>query len=156
VQHRSIIKYKTESARDFQELQAHVTAKLKAVLEKRTQLDQLAKVASVSKIEGLEQYEIGALVAVAQQVEDPESGVSVYMVRQDMERSGFTKVAATLALKALLDKSMLERFEDRNYNGEPFTAYRLAPRGLSWLFDNKSKLTLNVYETQERDDGVPF
>lgn len=104
VQHRSIIKYSTESPRDFKELGSQVTAKLRAILRKREQLGQLEKVMSVSKIEGLEQYEIAALVAVARQINDPEGGAPVWTVRQDVETAGFTKLAATLGVRAILDK----------------------------------------------------
>lgn len=153
VQHRSIIKYSTESLSDFQQLRSEITARLKAVIEKRAKLNQLSKVVSVSKIEGLEQYEIAALVAVAQQVNDPEGGVSAWMVRQDMEIAGFTKLAANLGIRALLDKQMLDSFEDRDReDGEYFTAYRLTAKGVSWLFENKSMLTLKV----KPDEDITF
>lgn len=156
VQHRSIIQYSTESPRDFKKLRTQITARLKAVLKKREQLDELNKVVSVSKVEGLEQYEIGALVAVAQNVDDPEGGISAWMVQQDMDTAGFTKLAATMGLRALLDKQMLESFRDEDRNGNQFMAYRLTPRGASWLFDNKDKLTLRKDRSEVKDEDIPF
>ncbi len=157
VQHRSIIKYSTESPRDFKTLRSQITARLKAVLKKREQLDELNKVVSVSKIEGLEQYEIAALVAVAQQSDDPEGGISGWLVRQDMDTAGFTKLAATMGLKALLDKQMLESFRDSDRNGDTFIAYRLTSQGLSWLFDNRGKLTLKKDKPEDlNDEDIPF
>lgn len=158
VQHRSVIKYSTESPRDFEQLRSHITARLKALLEKRTQLDQLGKVTSVSRLEGLEQYEIAALVAVAQQINDPEEGISGYRVREDMEKAGFTKLAATLGIKSLLDRGMLDRFDDRDDFGSVFTAYRVAANGMSWLFANKDRLALKqeMRSAGTDDDGVPF
>ena len=73
---------------------------------------------SVSKVKGLEQYEIAGLVAVAEEVDNPEAGIRTYVFRKNMERAGFSNLAGTLALKSLLDREMLERFEDENYDGE--------------------------------------
>jgi hypothetical protein len=158
VQHRSVVKYSTESSRDFEQARSQITAKLKAVLEKRTQLGELGKVASVSRLEGLEQYEIAALVAVAQQISEPEGGIPTCRIREDMEGAGFTKLAATLGLKALLDRGMLERFQDTDEDGHPFTAYRVAPKGMSWLFANKDKLALKRDASRARsdDNAMPF
>jgi len=151
VQHRSIIKYSTESLSDFQKLRSEITARLKAVLEKRAKLNQLSKVTSVSKIEGLEQYEIAALVAVAQS--DQEGGVTAWTIRQDMETAGFTKLAANMGIRALLNKSMIETSVERDReDGEYFTVYRLTDKGVAWLFENKAMLTLKV----ARDEDIPF
>jgi hypothetical protein len=150
VQHRSIIKYSTESPRDFEQLQAQITARLKAMLRKKAQLGQVAQMSSVAKLEGLEQYEIAVLIAVAQQINDPDDGISAYRVREDMEKAGFTKLATTLGLKALLNKGMLDTTQYQDIDGEPFTAYRVIDKGMSWLFANQDKLTL------KRDDDAPL
>jgi nucleoside 2-deoxyribosyltransferase len=160
VQHRSIIKYSTESPQDFKKLQKQITARLKALLQRKTQLSQVSQMSSVAKLEGLEQWEIATLVAVAQQINDPSDGISAYRVREDMEKAGFTKLAATLGLKALLDKKMLETFQDNDYDGSKYTAYRVTDRGMSWLFANQNKLTLRQENTDNMplpdDDDIPF
>jgi len=149
VQHRSIIQYSTESPQDFLKLREKITARLDAALKKRQQLEVLNEVVSVSKIEGLEQYEIAALVAVAQQLSDPEGKVSGWLVGQDMDAAGFTRLAANMGLKSLLDKEMLESFDERDQDGDPYKVYRVTDKGMSWLFDNKSSLTL-------RKTDIPF
>jgi hypothetical protein len=156
VQHRSIIKYSTESLRDFQQLRSEITARLKAVIEKRAKLNQLGKVTSVSKIEGLEQYEIAALVAVAQT--DQEGGINAWTIRQDMETAGFTKLAANMGIRALINKEMIEPFQERSReDGEYFIVYRLTEKGVAWLFENKSMLTLKVNNSEEpEDEDIPF
>ena len=150
VQHRSVIKYSTESPQDFEQLQTQITARLKALLQKKARFGQVGHIQSVTKFEGLEQYEIGVLVAVAQQINDPDDGISAYRVREDMEKAGFTKLAATLGLKALLDKEMLETFQMKDYEGDVFTAYRVTETGMAWLFANQDKLILR------QEEEVPF
>ena len=150
VQHRSVIKYSTESPQDFEHLQMQIATRLKALLQRKAQLGQVAQMTSVAKLEGLEQYEIAALVAVAQQINDPDDGISAYRVREDMEKAGFTKLAATLGLKALLDKEMLETFQDRDFDNSVFNAYRVTEKGMAWLFANQDKITLR------QEDEPPF
>ena len=143
VQHRNIIRYSTESSSDFETARLKITERLKAVLIKRKNLGQLGSVTSISRVEGLEQYEIAGLVAVAEEVNDPEDGISAWMFSQNMKQAGFSNLAGTLALKSLLDREMLERFEDENYDGETFTAFKVTSEGMAWLLTNKGILTLS-------------
>ena len=153
VQHRKIIQYATQSSSDFETARSAVTERLKAVLKKRENLGKLGSVTSVSKLEGLEQYEIAGLVAVAEEVNDPEAVISTGIFRHNMERAGFTKLAGTLALKSLLDREMLEQFEDENYNGETYPVFKVTSKGMDWLFTNKEKLTL---QKELNDEDLPF
>ncbi|MBI5248691.1 MAG: hypothetical protein HY912_04285 [Desulfomonile tiedjei] len=157
VQHRSIIRYSTESTRDFEQLQDQITTKLKAVIDKKERLGQLAKMPSVARVEGLEQYEIAVLVTVAQQIDDPDDGILPYRVRQDMENAGFTKIATTLGLKALLDKEMLAKSQDHDYDGSAFLVYKVTDKGMTWLFANQNMLTLKQ-ETPPppKEEDIPF
>jgi hypothetical protein len=142
VQHRSIIRYATESPSDFRLLSEQITQRLQAVLDRKARLGEVARMPSVARVEGLEQYEVAALVAVAQQVIDPQEGLSGFRVAQDMEQAGFTKLAANLGLTGLVTKDMLEAFDDKDYDGSRFTAYRVRPQGMAWLRANQDKLTL--------------
>ena len=159
VQHRNIIRYSTESSSDFETARLKIKERLKAVLIKRKNLGQLGSVTSVSKVKGLEQYEIAGLVAVAEEVDDPEAGISTYVFRKNMERAGFSNLAGTLALKSLLDRGMLERFEDENYGGETFTAFKVTSEGMAWLLTNKGILTLQIGDEGPQgltDEDIPF
>lgn len=101
VQHRAVITYSTESLSDFEEVRAKITARLRAVLSKRERLGELATLTSVSRVEGLEQYEIAILVALAQQPDALETGCNSQGIGRDIEQAGFTRLAATLGLKSL-------------------------------------------------------
>ena len=161
VQHRKIIRYATQSSSDFEIARSAVTEQLKAVLKKRENLGKLGSVTSVSKVEGLEQYEIAGLVAVADQVNDPEDGISAWMFSQNMKQAGFSNLAGTLALKSLLDREMLERFEDANYDGETWTAFSITPKGMKWLLANNASLNLQIAAKEPQgvgvtEDDIPF
>lgn len=154
VQHRAIIKYSTDSVSDFARLKEHIRSRLVAVMKKREALGQVSAISPVAKVEGLEQFEIAALVAVAQQLEHPDDAVTPFQVRQDMAGAGFTKLAATLGLKSLLDKKLLTTVEVDDRNGT-YSAYKPTSDGLRWLFSNKDKLALRA-EPPQGDDDIPF
>lgn len=160
VQHRSIIKYKSEAPRDFDQLSEAITTRLKAILQKDNQLQKLPRSASAVIVEGLEQHEIAALISVAQQLPDPADAVSTYMVRQDMERAGFNDLAATLGLQSLVTKGLLESAQEREYNGEVYTVYRVANSGIAWLHKNLQMLKLRHDPPPPRpmppSDEIPF
>ena len=152
VQHRSIIKYSTESSSDFDELRTKIESRITATLQRHEKLGQVARIQSVAKVEGLDQHQVATLISVAEGIDDPNASISVYRIRQVMESAGFRKIATTLGLKALLDNGMLESFEDHDYDEEPFTAYRVTDRGMAWLFENQERLTLKR-ETRSTSDG---
>lgn len=168
VQHRSILNYKTDSTRDFQELAASITTRIKAALAKNLELGSLAKMNAVADTQGLSQHEIVALVTAAQSMNAPDDYASSYTVRQDMNAAGFTDIAVALAIAGLVKKEMLttQRLSDRDYN-EEYIAYTVLPRGFDWLDANLDKLVLkksaSVPTNQEfkdidfgEEDDIPF
>jgi len=156
VQHRSIIKYTTESTRDFDLLKERITTRLRAILQKEGQLAGLARMSSVAAVEGLEQHELATLVAAAQQLPEPTGGVSAYLIQEDMEKAGFTQIATTLGVRGLLTKHMLEAFDDEDHNGNSFVAYRVTESGMAWLQQNTGRLKLKVESPSYNDDEIPF
>jgi nucleoside 2-deoxyribosyltransferase len=165
VRHRSIIRYATDSSRDFDELRIGIRDRLVAQLEKRTALESVGTITSVAKVEGLEQFEIAALVAVAKELEGPRSAVTAFVVRNDMETAGFNKLAAMLGLRSLLDKGLLETSQivDAEYE-HAYDGYAITAKGIQWLFDNRDGLTLRTEppaakspsDQSPSDEDIPF
>lgn len=157
VQHRHIIKYKTEAPQDFTALQESITKKLQAILRKD---EHLSKVSSpIADVEGLSQHETVALVSLAENLEGPEDLVSQHAIRKDMERAGFTRVATFIALTLLLEKRLIASFEEEDFNGNSYVTYRITNEGTGWLMDNQQRLVL--WEDPEKtsaptDDDIPF
>jgi len=162
VQHRNIIKYSTESSRDFEELRGKITERIQALLTKQEKLGDLETSSPVADVEGLSQHEIVALVAIAQNLETPSGGVSFYLIRQDMEKSGFTKIATTLAFTGLLRKGFIRDIESEDYDGQEYIAYVLEDTGMEWLLANQERFVLRNRPKATKktvdgdDDAVPF
>ena len=106
VQHRSIIKYMTESSSDFDCLRDSITDRMKAALQKEDRMDVVGNISSLAAVEGLEHYEIATLVAAAEELPDPTSGVAAYVIQRNMENAGFASIATTLGVRGLIAKGM--------------------------------------------------
>lgn len=162
VQHRHVIRYRTESPRDFQHLHDEIVKRLVATMQKEEQLELAAQPSSVAAIEGLSPHELVALVAVAENLSTSGGSVTAYSVRDDMERAGFTRVAVTLGLRLLQQKHLVQELEDSDFNGNEYTAYRLTDKGWEWLVTNQHRLVLRHSSAPKQprivadDDEVPF
>lgn len=165
VQHRNIVRYSTDSSSDFDSLRRNIESRIEATLKRSVSMGRVAGIHSVASVEGLQQHHVATLVAVAEESDDPTSGVSTYQIRASMERAGFTKLATTLGLKALSDMKMLESFDEENYSGDRFLAYRVTDAGMAWLAANQDILTLfrppsarvsAPARTPGPEDDIPF
>jgi nucleoside 2-deoxyribosyltransferase len=163
IQHRHVIRYKTDSARDFKLLASEITTRLSAVLEKEEKLERAVMAPSVADVEGLAQHELVALVTIAENLDHAGDHVSAHTIRNDMERSGFNRIAVTLALTVLVRKEFAEVHDAEDYNGNPYNAYSITEAGMSWLLNNQDTLALrkpaksrtSVHHVDD-DDDVPF
>ena len=163
IQHRTIITYTTESPSDFAELQKKITEKIKAYLEKAEVLTNASEISRLTTFEGLDQHEVVALAAITQNLEHLEGHASTWQIKRDMESSGFTAVAATLALKRLVQKSFVTQESLQDDNGNFYMGFSLTETGWNWVLENKSKFVLekskknsNKNAFDEFDNEIPF
>lgn len=161
IQHRSIIKYEVSSSSDFDKLKIQITAKIKAYLEKENPLSKIKEyLAENPNSKELKQREIICLAVMAENMEHPESNVSPYQIKKDMERSGCTKVAATLSIKCLLDKGFISEDETEEWHGEPCLTYKFTNMGWAWVLENEQKFLLIVTDNKmnsiDEFEDIPF
>jgi nucleoside 2-deoxyribosyltransferase len=141
VQHRHVIRYRTDSVSDFEKLRDELTTRLRAVVEKEARLERAIQPTSIAEVEGLSQHELVALVSIAENIDSPESVATAHAVRNDMEKSGFTRVAFTLALSQLMRKGFVIAQEERDWN-DSYMAYAVTSEGMNWLHQHQDVLVL--------------
>ncbi|MFL9709426.1 hypothetical protein [Methylobacillus sp. Pita1] len=160
VQHRSIIKYDTDSASDYEKLKERITSRLKALIQKDKTLPQISELTNLNTIEGLEQHEIVFLAAMAENLDHPEDHVTAYQIKNDMEKSGFTKIAANLALKSLMKKNLVSSNNYQEWNSEPYIGFSFTEDGWNWVISNQSQFLLKKPITKpdfsDFEDDIPF
>ncbi|MBE3128219.1 MAG: hypothetical protein IMZ60_00875 [Actinobacteria bacterium] len=155
IQHRKIIKYATGSTSDFEKLKKDITERIKALINKTEKLINVKEASKVAKFEGLDQHEVYALAAIAENLEHPDDNASTYQIKRDMEAGGFTKVAATLALKSLMQKGFLNCESYPDETGGEYMGYSFTEKGWAWTLSNKDKFVLQRPESDPEDE-IPF
>ena len=159
IQHRTIIHYGTGSPSDYESLKRQITDKIKAYLKKQESLaTSVTEIKKVIASDGLEQYEIVALAVITAALDHPNDCYSVQRIKHDMESSGYTKVAATIALRSLSQLSYIRKVEQYdNESQEEYLAYGLTEQGWEWVLANRSKFNLKRPQRDNRDESeIPF
>ncbi len=142
VQHRNILRYKTESKSDFDKLRSEIAERIQGLLEKERTIGRISNLPPIADAEGLSQHEFVALVAVMQNRLAPEEGVLAYTIKEYMSRAGFTDIGVSLALQGILDKGMVTTTIETDWNGNDYFAYSITEEGVQWLMRNQDKLVL--------------
>lgn len=156
IQHRHVIAYQSEAPSDFRKLGESLTERLLAATQRERTIAQLAD-SPIVETEGLDSHEITALVTVMESGLDPESAPSAYLIKGDMNKAGFTDVAAVLAIKRLQQLGMVESTDVSNFNND-YIGFIVTKRGEEWLMRNQAKISLRRHRKHEvlADDALPF
>lgn len=159
VQHRNIIRYKSESPQDFEKLKVQIKERIIAILKKQKEIGTASSISPITQTEGLSQHEIVALVTVMQNGFISANGVSAYTIKEDMNNAGFTDIAVSLALGSLGKKDMVatQTAIDEQY-GHEYRVYVVQRKGEEWLLANQDKLVLRQekHEKETISDDFPL
>jgi hypothetical protein len=161
VQHRHIIYYTQESPSDFIKLQAEITARLKAQIEKTEAMRSVASMSPVKSEGGLTSYEVAVMVSIMENRLRPDEGVTPSEIQKDMRKAGYTDLATSLSLESLRRKELIEYIDaDTGNYRDSYTVCALTPRGLDWMLENKNRFKLSSQIEEEApqitDDDIPF
>lgn len=163
VQHRQIIRYPTNPLpTDYETLKGSITARLVAAISRDESLRQNVDAARTLSIApssgGLRPHELLALTTIFQY--HYEDGVTMYLLTKDMEKGGYTKPAAALAVTGLKRMKFVEIRSVTDNNGNEYGAWFVTELGEEWLIDNQHKLNLGLpAETKSvnvEDEDIPF
>lgn len=153
VQHRNIIKYKTDAPQDFVELKGKVTKRILAILKKQEEIGKVTSISPIKDTEGLSEHEIVALVTVTQNEFISQGGmVPAARIIDDLDKAGYTGIAASLALKSLSAKGMVKSDVWQDYDNDRYTVFAATENGETWLMKNQDKLVLK----KPVEDEIPF
>ena len=152
VQHRSIIMYDSESRSDFDALETKIKDKILATIQKAKTLQAISSNQDLAPIEGLSQQELIVLASIAGNVNFPNDVVSVETLRSDVTGSGFTRVAFTFGLKALMEKDFV-KYQSQQAEDYEIWGYQLTSVGWTWVMKNQAKFAIRA--APEKTD-VPF
>src|SRR5690606_3742543 len=110
IQHRHIITYKTGSTSDFNTLEDTITRKIKAFKQKTKTVKQLSAT-PVVETEGLKGHEIALLILVMENQLSSEDSTSVFGLKHEMNKAGYTDIATSVGIRSLTKYGMIETFK---------------------------------------------
>ena len=161
IQHRSVVNYKTESLRDFEQLRESLTKRIKAQAEKGEALRQIAETEQVAPLEGLSQPELFVLAAVTGDTTIPGDTVSAHIIKNEVERAGLTNIGFSLGLRRLIAKAYIKITTEQEYNSDPYQALTITEPGWDWIEANESKFVVRKPDNRQSTfadlgDDIPF
>ena len=152
VQHRTIVKYGTDSASDYGELRRELSERLRAVVRKQQDADRAA-LPPEARTTGMTKAQLVALVALAETSEALEGAVDMATLQRSMGRAGVPRAEAALALRMLLQQEFVSRKRHEDINGREFCVYGLTTRAVAWMLEHHDDLPFEKPELP--DDGIP-
>ncbi|MGO4820613.1 MULTISPECIES: hypothetical protein [unclassified Flavobacterium] len=158
IQHRHIITYKTSSTSDFNNLEDTITRKIKAFQQKTKTVKQLS-VTPVVETEGLKGHEIALLILVMENQLSSEDSTSVFGLKHEMNKSGYTAIATSVGIRSLTKNGMLETFKtmDDYNNNQEYIACKLTEKGENWILSNQDQLQFRLtMNSADIVDDLPF
>ena len=164
IQHRHIITYKTSSKSDFESLEDTITRKINAYISKRKTVKAINS-APIADREGLKSHEIAMLVLIMENQMTSEDSMSVYQLKDEMNKAGYTDIATSVGIRTLKNSKLIDTFKEEdqwNNNGE-YLALRLTETGEHWIIANQDKLEFKINQAKEiieskndEPDDLPF
>ncbi len=156
IQQRRVIKYRSESPRDFDQLKADISTQLRAKLDRRATMENVASRAVAAPQAGLDPQQVAALVVIAQR-QDEAGGLASTHVRSEMSNVGFTDIATTIALRTLVRMGLVQSIQlYDHYSGETYAAWAATESGFDWLEQNQDKLALRTPPPARQVEELPF
>lgn len=160
IQHRHIIKYNTSSKSDFETLEDLITKKINAFRQKTKTVKTLQNTPVVEK-EGLKSHEIALLILIVENQFSTEDSISIYLLKDEMNKSGYTDLATSVGIRTLSKSGLIETFKTADYysNGQEYIACKLTEKGESWILSNQDQLQFRQEDSARQvkeDDDLPF
>jgi hypothetical protein len=157
IQHRHVITYKTSSTSDFKTLEDTITRKIKA-FQQKTKTVKTLNTTPVVETEGLKSHEIALLILIIENQISKEDSISVYSLKHEMGKAGYTDVATSVGIRSLTNYEMVETFKEYdNFNQNDYIACRLTAKGEKWILENQSQLEFRKKPADiNKGDDLPF
>jgi len=164
VQHRTIIRYESNSKSDFEKLEGQITEKLVSISKRLIKQEEL-RIESVTKPRsGLSDHQIACLVSIASEIEGSNSTLYSGRIRELMSRSGYNGLGTNVALRSLQQIGYVEFNMESDFNsGNAYEVYCITDSGWEWIEENVDNLNINEDSKSRNsndfvrdDDEIPF
>lgn len=141
VRHKNIIRYKTESSSDFEELKNSITEKIKAYLQIQHKTIKILE-NPMKDTEGLQSFELALLAFIIGEQYTDEEVVNVSTLKNRMNNAGYTDTAFSIGMRLLKSKSYINTEIIKDPDGYQYSVCFLTIQGESFILSNTSLFDL--------------
>ena len=156
IQHRTILKYTSESMSDFEDLKTRIKDRILAILAKPKK-EITDKSSEVVPQEIITQAELAIIASIAKNIVSPSGGVSLDVVKAEVERNGVSSLHFLSGYRKLLRRGYIDEVDAMDAWGNSYTSVGLTDVGLSWIELNENRLKAEGSLSGKDDfDDLPF
>lgn len=160
VRHKNIIRYKTESASDFDALKEKIIEKIKAYIQSQKTTEKILE-NPIKETDGFQPYELSLLAFIIGEQYTDEEVVYIYELRNRMAKAGFNDTAVSIGLRLLKAKGFVSIKIDHDFHGNDYSVCSLSNTGVDFILRNTHLFDLQQPVTQEiirisNSDDLPF
>lgn len=160
IQHRHVINYKTTSKSDYEKLEVSIKEKLVGLLGKQKSVKEIIE-NPIKESQGLKPHEFTMLLMVMENQLTRDDSVSLYNIKNDMDKAGFNALAVSISVRELQSKGFLETFKESDYNNNEYVVCQLTELGEKWILDNQNliefKKEIDLFpEDISNESNLPF
>jgi nucleoside 2-deoxyribosyltransferase len=161
VRHKNIIKYKTESASDFNTLKEKIIEKITAYIQSQKTTEKILE-NPIKETDGFQPYELTLLAFIIGEQYTDEKVANVYELRSRMTKAGFNDTAFSIAMRLLKVKDFITTRMDHDFDGNEYAVCSLSDNGVRFilknthLFDLQQSNKKEIIATISDTDDLPF
>lgn len=104
-------------------------------------------------------HEVALLILITENQLSSEDNSSVYGLKNEMNKSGYTDIATSVGLRSLVKNGMVETFRTYDdYNPEEsYIVCKLTEKGENWILSNQDQLQFRKIDPKSEPlDDLPF
>lgn len=135
VRHKNIIRYKTESSSDFNELKERIIEKIKAYIHSQKTTEKILE-NPIKETDGFQPYELSLLAFIIGEQYTDEEVANVYELRNRMAKAGFNDTAFSIGMRLLKAKGFITTKINSDYNGNEYAVCALSNNGVNFILKN--------------------
>ena len=156
IQHRHVINYKTTSKSDYEKLEIAIKEKLIGLLGKQKSVKEILE-NPIKESQGLKPHELTMLLMIMENQLTREDSVSLYNIKNDMDKAGFNALAVSISVRELQSKGFIETFKESDYNNNEYVVCKLTELGEKWIIDNQNLMQFRHEDKNtNNEDNLPF
>ncbi|PLX67557.1 MAG: hypothetical protein C0603_09240 [Denitrovibrio sp.] len=160
IQHRDIFKYKESSPSSYNDLKTKITDKLQAYLKTQKNTKKL-KNTTFTELSDVNKRELIFINVLLSLMTDPLEGVSLYILKNEIDKISESKNDFMLALKQLQKKGLINIDTDYDqFNNSEYRVCNFTEKGDDWLVENSSNLRYVIDEPENQntinENDMPF